>query len=182
MKRVYIDLGGEYDLMDDREYDLLKEAVVTGEIPGASAVSLNEMGFGDRRVPIDVACSNASDGSFIVRVKKCLRMTIHVTTDSGRRFALTQRLVGFVKRQSPLLILGKATCAICGYKTTRQQDQEWQRGQMTGHQTQHPDCHDNQQSGRELHDKEDHRDQHNHHHNYKWKSDGKQHSSSRAGD
>ena len=37
MRRVYFDLGGEYNLMDDREYDLLKEAVA-GEIPGASAV------------------------------------------------------------------------------------------------------------------------------------------------
>ena len=116
-RRVYFDLGGEYDLMDDREYDLLKEAV-------ASTVTPTEMGFGNRGVPIDVACSNASNGSSIVRVKNWLRMTIHVISDSGRKFTLTQRLIGFVRRQSPLLIRGKTTCVICGYKTIRQQDRE----------------------------------------------------------
>ena len=51
-------------------------------------------------------------------------MPVEVTTNAGRRFTLTQTDIGFVRRSTPLLILGKRTCTLCGYKTVRQQDRD----------------------------------------------------------
>ena len=47
-----------------------------------------------------------------------------MTTKAGRKFILTQANIGFVRRSTPLLILGKKTCTLCGYRTIRQQDSD----------------------------------------------------------
>ena len=51
-----------------------------------------------------------------------ISITVRLVTDAGRQFTLNNLRIGIVKTTSPLLILGKKTCAICGYKTIRQQD------------------------------------------------------------
>ena len=60
----------------------------------------------------------------IAWVDRWVRMTIEVTNAVGRKITLTQVDIGFVRRSTQLLILGRKTCMICGYKTIYQQDEE----------------------------------------------------------
>ena len=120
---AYFDLGGEYDLMDDMGYDDLVSGIKDGTISNAKIISPVELGHTSRGVPVDLACST-DGGSSIVWINRWIRITITVSTTSGRKFVLNQATIGFVKRSSPLLILGKSTCSICGYRTIRQQDRD----------------------------------------------------------
>jgi len=121
---AYFDLGGEYDLMDDIHYDEIKQAIESGEMDNAKIISPQELGYAKRGVPVDLACSTSNQNSSIVWIDRWIRATIKVTTTSGRKFVLTQTNIGFVRRSSPLLILGKKTCTLCGYRTIRQQDND----------------------------------------------------------
>ena len=123
-RRVYFDLGGEYDLIDDKHYEMLREEIQAGNIRGAKLLKPQELGFSHRGVPIDLACATGSGESSVSWIKDWMQITVRITTDSGRRFILSNLCIGVVKRTTPLLILGKRTCALCGYKTVRQQDKD----------------------------------------------------------
>ena len=79
----------------------------------------------------DVACATGSEKASVVWLKQWYVVSITIITDDGRRLQLTQQRVGLVDRSTKLLILGKDTCRICGYKTIRDQDQE-RRGRRNG--------------------------------------------------
>ena len=44
-RRVYFDLGGEYDLMDDHGYAKLREEILAGNVVGARILTPREIGF-----------------------------------------------------------------------------------------------------------------------------------------
>ena len=121
-RRVYFDLGGEYDLIDDTQFEEIQQAIQQGRMPGASMVTPEQLGFSSKGVPIDVACTTSAEGSSVTWIKRWMKATVRLTTDSGRTFTLHQLCIGFVRRTTPLLILGKNTCGICGYRTIRRQD------------------------------------------------------------
>ena len=121
---VYFDLGGEYDLLDDLQYDEIIDAIRKGEAKGAEVITPEQLGHSARGVPVDLACSTSTNGSSIAWVKRWIRITVEVTTKAGRKFILTQANIGFVRRSTPLLILGKKTCTLCGYRTIKQQDDD----------------------------------------------------------
>ena len=68
-RRMYFDLGGVYDLIDDECYEELRQGIQTGAIPHARILTLAEMGYTERGVPIDVAAANTGAAS-IVWVKR----------------------------------------------------------------------------------------------------------------
>ena len=121
-RRVYFDLGGVYDLMDDTHFDILKNEIQAGNVVGAKILTPREMGFSDKGVPVDLACATDDGSSSVTWIKRWISITVRVMTDTGRMFTLNNLRIGIVKRTTPLLILGKKTCSLCGYKTIRQQD------------------------------------------------------------
>ena len=123
-RRVYFDLGGEYDLIDDQHYELLKNEIQAGNVVGAKLLTPQELGFSCKGVPVDLACASENGASSVSWIKKWIRITVRVMTDTGRHFTINRLHIGVVKRTTPLLILGKRTCALCGYKTIRQQDMD----------------------------------------------------------
>ena len=123
-RRVYFDLGGYYDLVDEEAYAYLADKINTGAATTARLVSAVDLGYSPQGVPLDVACSTDECASSVVFIKKWMRLSYTLITDQGRRFTLSQRLLGFVPRSTPLLILGRSTCQLCGYRTIEQQDQE----------------------------------------------------------
>ena len=130
---IYFDLGGTYDLMDDYDYERIEQDIIQGKIPHAELLNPVQLGFTSRGVPVDVACSTDTGTTSIVWIKRWIRVTLQVTTHRGRNITLTQTTIGFVKRTAPLLILGKRTCAVCGYKGIEQQDAD--RDDEDGHKT-----------------------------------------------
>ena len=121
---VYFDLGGEYDLLDDLHYDEIIKCIEDGDVRGAEVITPEQLGHSARGVPVDLACSTSTSGSSIAWVKRWIRIIVEVTTKAGRKFILTQANIGFVRRSTPLLILGKKTCTLCGYRTIKQQDSD----------------------------------------------------------
>ena len=121
---VYFDLGGEYDLIDDMHYDEIIKSIKNGDMRGAEIITPEELGHSSRGVPVDLACSTSASGSSIAWITRWVRVTVEVTTKAGRKFILTQADIGFVRRSTPLLILGKNTCMLCGYRTIKQQDSD----------------------------------------------------------
>ena len=121
---VYFDLGGEYDLLDDLHYDEIIKCIEDGDVRGAEVITPEQLGHSARGVSVDLACSTSTSGSSIAWVKRWIRITVEVTTKAGRKFILTQANIGFVRRSTPLLILGKKTCTLCGYRTIKQQDSD----------------------------------------------------------
>ena len=119
---IYFDLGGVHDLMDLDAYDEIVELIDSGDMAKAKIINPIDMGYSKRGVPIDVAAATDEDGTSVLWIQKWIRLTANVRTHAGRRIELTQLCVGFVPRSTPLFILGKETCAICGYRTIRQQD------------------------------------------------------------
>ena len=111
---VYFDLGGEYDLIDDMHYDEIIKCIKDGDMRGAEIITPEELGHSSRGVPVDLACSTSASGSSIAWITRWVRVTVEVTTKAGRKFILTQVDIGFVRRSTPLLILGKNTCTLCG--------------------------------------------------------------------
>ena len=126
VRRMYFDLGGIFNLLDDACYDELVQAIVAGELE-ARLLTPEDLGYTSRGVPIDVAAATESGGSSIIRVKRWMRITLRVRTDTGRYLTLTNTVVGFVRRATPLLILGKNTCGICGYRSIEEQDEDRRR-------------------------------------------------------
>ena len=126
-RRVYFDLGGVYDVMDDHGYASMAEAITTGRIRGASLVTPQELGHTSRGVPVDVACATGSGTTSIAYIRRWARFPVRIETDSGRSFQLMQLTVGFVRRTTRLLILGQRSCTRCGYKTVEQQDDDYHR-------------------------------------------------------
>ena len=49
---------------------------------------------------------------------------VDVRTDVGRTHKISQQLIGFVSRDTPLLILGQQACGVCKYKTIEEQDKD----------------------------------------------------------
>ena len=49
---------------------------------------------------------------------------MRLRTDTGRYLTLTNAVVGFVRRTTPLLILRKRTCGVCGYRSIEEQDED----------------------------------------------------------
>ena len=126
-RRVYFDLGGTFDLIDDDDYVELARQIREGRIPHAQLISPMDIGYTRRGVPIDVAAGTGRDTASVIYVQRWVRITVDITTNSGRKLKLTQATIGFVSRSSPLLILGKRTCAIWGYKSFEQQDKDMRR-------------------------------------------------------
>ena len=119
---VYFDLGGVYNLADAEAYTHVCAAAAVNT-NAATLVSPTDLGFSERGVPIDMAGASGT-GSSLVWVQKWGRLTIHVCTRNGRRITLSQQVVGFIRRSTPLLLLGQHTCTICGYRTIEQQDHD----------------------------------------------------------
>ena len=117
-------MGGEYDLVDDSQFDELVRDIRQGKVKHAKIISPTELGYSSKGVPVDLACTPNKRGSSIVWIDRWIRMSVQVTTNSGRNFILSQTNIGFVRRSTPLLILGKSTCTLCGYRTIRQQDDD----------------------------------------------------------
>ena len=126
-RRVYFDLGGTFDLIDDDDYVELARQIREGRIPHAQLISPMDIGYTRRGVPIDVAAGTGRNTASVIYVQRWVRITVDITTNSGRKLKLTQATIGFVSRSSPLLILGKRTCAIWGYKSFEQQDKDMRR-------------------------------------------------------
>ena len=82
-----------------------------------------ELGFTSRGIPIDMAAASDS-GSSVVWVRRWARLTITLLTSNGIVITLSQQVVGFVQRNTPLLLLGQHTCSICGYRTIEEQDRD----------------------------------------------------------
>ena len=120
-RKVYFDLGGEFNLADDSLYDLVEDAHRHGNMT-IRLVTAAELGH-PGGVPIDMA-AGATGSSSIIRVQKWAVVNIEVSTLQGRRLHLTQQTVGFVSRSTPLLLLGQQACKLCGYRTIEEQDKE----------------------------------------------------------
>ena len=129
---AYFDLGGIRILLNDDNYQPILQAINEGRLKDTCVVTPSELGFGARGIPIDVACVGEGQGeSSIVWIKKWMRTTISITTRTGMQHVLTQQVVGFVRRSTPLLIIGQEGCKLCGYKTIEEQDVEMQRSGYT---------------------------------------------------
>lgn len=120
---AYFDLGGIKILINDDHYDEICGKMRNGLLPDTEMVTLHEMGFTNRGVPVDLACST-NEGSSVVWIKRWVRTTIAINTKAGRMHILTRQVVGFVRRSTPLLIVGQEGCRLCGYKNIEQQDEE----------------------------------------------------------
>ena len=120
---VYFDLGGVFDLVDLGTYYTLLDLIARGKLPNAKALTPMDIGYPERGVPIDVAAAHDGQSS-VIYVQHWIRVTVVVRTHAGRELRLTQLVIGAVQRATPLLILGKRTCAICGYKSIEQQDRD----------------------------------------------------------
>ena len=130
---VYFDLGGTYDLLDDMHYEELIKSIEDGDVKGAQVITPEDLGHTPRGVPVDLAYSTSPTGSSIAWVKRWFRITVEVTTKAGRKFILTQANIGFVRRSTPLLILGKKTCTLWGYRTIKQRDSDRRDEDETKH-------------------------------------------------
>ena len=120
---AYFDLGGIKILLNDDRYDEICRKMKSGLLPDTEMVALHDMGYTSRGVPVDLACST-NEGSSVVWIKRWVRTTIAITTKTGRMHLLTRQVVGFVRRSTPLLIVGQEGCGLCGYKTIERQDEE----------------------------------------------------------
>ena len=119
-RKVYFDLGGEFNLADGSLFDIVKDACNHGNST-IRLIAPAELGY-PNGVPIDMAAGNTGTSS-IVRVSKWAKLNIEISTLQGRRLHLTQQTVGFVNRSSPLLLLGQEACRLCGYRTIEEQDE-----------------------------------------------------------
>ena len=124
---AYFDLGGIRILLNDDGYEGIVKAIQNGFLPGTEMVTLEEMGYGRKGVPVDLACST-NEGSSVVWIKRWVRTTIEINTVAGRVHVLTRQVIGFVRRSTPLLIVGQDGCRLCGYKTIEEQDLEYRKG------------------------------------------------------
>ena len=98
---AYFDLGGIKILISDDKYDDIRKKMNDGLLPDTYPVTLHEMGYTERGVPVDLACSSNGTSS-VVWIKRWLRTTIAITTRTGRVHVLTSQTVGFVRRSTPL--------------------------------------------------------------------------------
>jgi len=89
-RRIYFDLGGEYDLIDNQGFEELTRAINNGNLPNAQIISPQHLGFKDRGVPIDVACATGKTTSTVVWIQRWIAATVRVQTDAGRSITLTQ--------------------------------------------------------------------------------------------
>ena len=119
-RHIYFDLGGDYNLADEPLYDAAV-SLAGEEGNGVALVTLAELGYTERGIPIDMA-GGASGGSSLVWVTKWARLVLDIHTALGRRLRLNHQLVGFVQRSTPLVLLGQNACGLCGYRTIEQQD------------------------------------------------------------
>ena len=117
---MYFDLGGEYDLMDDHSYESKVVDIRVGRITHAKVITPVNLGFTCKGVPIDVASVTGDGATSVVYIMRWIQTPIEITTKNGRNITLTQVSITFVRRTTNLLILGKRTCTLCGYRTITQ--------------------------------------------------------------
>ena len=131
---AYFDLGGIRILLSDDNYVGIEQAVRNGKLPNTELITPAELGYSDKGIPIDVACSTRGQGghqSSIVWIKRWVRTNISIVTKTGMQHLLTRQVVGFVRRSTPLLIIGQEGCKLCGYKTIEEQDAELKQNTNT---------------------------------------------------
>ena len=119
-RRIYFDLGGDYNLLDECLYQIAT-MLAREESSGVRVVTATELGYAKRGVPIDMA-GGCSSGSSLVWVTEWAKLALTIETNNGRCLHLTDQLVGFVPRSTPLMLLGQEACSLCGYRTIEQQD------------------------------------------------------------
>lgn len=120
---AYFDLGGIRILLSDERYKNIERDVQVGKLPNTRFLSLTELGYDSHGVQIDLACIT-DDGSSIVWIKRWVTTSITIETNSGVVHVMNQQVVGFVRRRTPLLIIGQEGCRLCGYKNIEEQDAE----------------------------------------------------------
>ena len=85
---AYFDLGGIRILINDDKYHDITVAVERGLLPNTKLLTLEELGFSSKGVPVDLACST-NGGSSVVWIKRWVRTNIAITTKTGLQHVLT---------------------------------------------------------------------------------------------
>lgn len=131
---AYCDLGGDNNIISDMEcYHELCERIREGHDVVSRVIQPQDMVYTARGVPIDMSGGEEGDTS-VVYVKRWVSTTIRMVTYTNRTVVMYQQLVGFVARSTPLLLLGKTACRLCGFRTIREQGQKqsFERLRITG--------------------------------------------------
>ena len=84
MRRVYFDLGGEFNLLDRLALRQLCLELAKGHY-AIKRITPEEMGYTSKGVPIDVACATGAEKASVVWVTEWYVVTITIITDEGRK-------------------------------------------------------------------------------------------------
>ena len=97
---AYFDPGGIRILLSDERYEDIERDIRAGKLPDSRLLPLTELGYDNRGVPIDLACS-ADGGSSIVWIKRYVR-TSNLHRDQIRYDScLDSTSSGFRKEKPP---------------------------------------------------------------------------------
>ena len=114
---TYFDSECGCNLFHLSAYDSIRRRIATGVDTVSELCSLEDLGYPQTGLPITIFMTGS-----IVHATKWMRTTILVTNRHGREIELTQQLVAFVNRPTPLLVLGRDAFHLCGFLTVKDQE------------------------------------------------------------
>ena len=97
-------------------YESIRRRIETGVDTVSELCSLEDLGYPPTGLPITIFMTGS-----IVHATKWMRTTILVTNRYGHEIELTQQLVAFLNRPTPLLVLGRDAFRLCGFLTVKDQ-------------------------------------------------------------